>query len=150
LSPPFITRRATRWSLAITALLAPFLPESRAKVWPFNASDGAPNETSKLARSDWLDGADAIWLHYVYLMSVDCSPPRACYANSQLVNYHFSCVRGFIYVRERISMDLNGSVVNHQVFEPAPPSPLDPSAAHAFATLCGPPDDFEAGFGRGR
>ena len=131
-------------------MLALFVPESGAKVWPFNSTDGVPVETDKLAQSNWLAGASAVWLHHVYVMSVDCSPPRACYANSQLVNYHFSCGLGFIYVRERISMDLNGNVVNHQVFDFAPPSPLDPSARGAFARLCGPPDDFEDWFRRTR
>jgi hypothetical protein len=66
----------------ITALLAMFIAECGAQVWPYNAADGTPVETNRLVRSDWLAGADAIWLHQSYAMSIDCSSPRACYAKS--------------------------------------------------------------------
>ena len=119
------------------AFLAVSVSEPGARVWPIDSADGTPVETNVLAQSNWLVAAYAIWLYHEYPLSIDCSPPRACYAKSQLVNYHFNCVRGFIYVRERISMDLNGNVVNHQVFEqPTPTSPLDAGVRDGFGHLC--------------
>jgi hypothetical protein len=42
----------------IAALLAMFIAECGAQVWPDNAADGTPVETNRLVRSDWLAGAD--------------------------------------------------------------------------------------------
>ena len=136
----FLTRPALS-RLMIAVLLAIFAGECGAQTPPYTSAAGMPIETNKFTRSDWLDAANAVWLYHEYPMSIDCSPPRACYAKSQVVNYHFNCGRGFIYVRERISMDLNGSVVNHQVYEqPTLASPLNEGARDAGCRICGCPD----------
>ena len=136
------SQTVSRWLFAAVLIIAVW--ECGAKTWPINSSEGIPIETNVLSQSNWLVGAYAIWLHYSYPLSIDCSPPRACYANSQLIHYHFNCLRGFIYIRERISMDLNGSVVKHEVFDqPTPLSGFDVATLNAGGRLCGPdPDDF--------
>ena len=51
------------------------------------------------------------WVRINYAMSVDCSPPRACYASSQRVYSYAYCSTGAIREIQRISLDLNGNVV---------------------------------------
>jgi len=51
------------------------------------------------------------WVRINYALSVDCSPPRACYANSQSVYSYAYCSTRAIREIQRISMDLNGRVV---------------------------------------
>jgi len=51
------------------------------------------------------------WVLISYERSVNCAPPRACYANSQRVYVYASCSTGAIKDIQRISMDLNGNVV---------------------------------------
>jgi hypothetical protein len=56
-------------------------------------------------------GAVAVWLYFDYPLSVDCSPPRACYAKSQWIYAYVSCYTRSVAVMQQISMDLNGNVV---------------------------------------
>jgi hypothetical protein len=51
------------------------------------------------------------WVLINYAMSVDCSPPRACYASSQWVYSYAYCSMGAIREIKRVSLDLNGNVV---------------------------------------
>jgi hypothetical protein len=51
------------------------------------------------------------WVLINYALSVDCSPPRACYAKSQSVYSYAYCSTRAIREMQRISFDLNGSVV---------------------------------------
>ena len=51
------------------------------------------------------------WALISYERSVNCSPPRACYANSQQVYVYANCSTGAIKDIQRISMDLSGNVV---------------------------------------
>ncbi len=57
--------------------------------------------------------ADTIggWVLISYARSVNCSPPRACYASSQRVYVYAYCSIGAIKDIQRISLDLNGNVV---------------------------------------
>jgi hypothetical protein len=51
------------------------------------------------------------WVLVNYAMSVNCSPPRACYASSQWVYAYGYCSMGAIREIKRVSLDLNGNVV---------------------------------------
>lgn len=60
-------------------------------------------------------GAVGAWVQYAPGLSVDCSPPRGCLANTQRLHYVFNCAPRYAVLVERISYDLNGNVVNHEV-----------------------------------
>jgi len=51
------------------------------------------------------------WVLVNYATSVNCSPPRACYASSQWVYSYAYCSAGGIREIKRVSLDLNGNVV---------------------------------------
>jgi hypothetical protein len=56
-------------------------------------------------------GTVAVWVHFDHATSVDCSPPRACYAKSQWIYAYVACYLRSVAVIRQISMDLNGDVV---------------------------------------
>lgn len=56
-------------------------------------------------------GASAVWVYFDYPLSIDCSPPRACYAKSQWIHAYVNCYTRNVAVIQQISMDLNGNVV---------------------------------------
>lgn len=61
-----------------------------------------------------IDGSAEIvgaWVLINYALSVDCSPPRACYASSQSVYTYAYCSTRAIHEMQRTSFDLNGNVV---------------------------------------
>jgi len=60
-------------------------------------------------------GGSGAWVVYAPTLSVDCSPPRGCYAKTQRIHYDFSCAPRYAVVTERISMDLNGNIVKHEL-----------------------------------
>ena len=51
------------------------------------------------------------WVLVNYATSVNCSPPRACYASSQWVYSYAYCAAGGIREMKRVSLDLNGNAV---------------------------------------
>jgi hypothetical protein len=124
--------------MAFAAFVAIVAVEPSAEV--LTSFDGTAIELNKLVPSARFAGALAIWLHYSYVISVDCSPPRACYPKTQVTNYHFRCLPRFIVVTERISMDLNGNIVNHQAWEPTPVPDYEADDA-VLNRFCGPPRD---------
>jgi len=62
-----------------------------------------------------LPGATGARVLYSPTLSADCAPPRGCYAKSQRIHYDFSCAPRYAVVTERISMDLNGAIIKHEV-----------------------------------
>lgn len=70
--------------------------------------DGVAPPSTRLA------GASGVWVRYTPSLSVDCSPPRGCYASSQRIYYNFGCTPRYAVVVERISMDLNGEVLKRE------------------------------------
>ena len=58
------------------------------------------------------------WLYFDHNLSVDCSPPRGCYAKTQWLQAYVDCHRRFVAIVQTISMDLNGNVVGHAVHDP--------------------------------
>jgi hypothetical protein len=85
-------------------------------------------------------GTVEAWVHVEHAMSVDCSPPRACYAKSQWIHAYVSCPTGSLAILQRISMDLNGNVVaiaNAEQLLFVRPIPTDASGVAALAAVCG-------------
>jgi hypothetical protein len=56
-------------------------------------------------------GVGGAWVRFNYTMSIDCSPPRACYARSQRIYYLVNCSIVAMSEVQRVSLDLNGGVV---------------------------------------
>ena len=107
----------------------------------FTLADGRVIETNKPSASTRLIGAAQIWVQRSYGISVDCGPPRGCYAKRQLINYHFSCAPRYTVVVELISMDLNGNVVKHDILEQGAPAVLDFTGSDVLELFCGSPPD---------
>jgi hypothetical protein len=57
-----------------------------------------------LGPSTLIAGVGGAWVLYAPTLSVDCSPPRGCYAKTQRIHYDFSCSPRYIVLTERISM----------------------------------------------
>ena len=118
MSPRRLNSRVIVLRMVCAAFVALAADMPGAEVLPVTSADGSVIDTNKPSTSTRFVGADAIWVHHSYPISIDCRPPRGCYANSQVINYHFSCAPRYVAVVERISLDLNGNVVKHEVFEP--------------------------------
>ena len=86
-----------------------------------------------------LVGASGVWVRYIPSLSVDCSPPRGCYASSQRIYYNFGCAPRYAVVVERISMDLNGEVLKRET--PGNyAAPSDEAANRILNRFCGVPE----------
>ena len=90
--------------------------------------------------SSLISGASGAWVLYAPALSVDCSPPRGCYAKTQRIHYDFNCAPRYTVMTERVSMDLNGTIVKHEVLEAAPryAPALGVGARQVLDTFCGP------------
>jgi hypothetical protein len=83
-----------------------------SQIWPGSLpSASAAISVKSSARVEGLADTVGGWVVINYAMSVDCSPPRACYASSQRVYAHAYCSMGAIREIQRISLDLNGNVL---------------------------------------
>jgi len=93
-----------------------------------------------LGPSSLIPGASGAWVLYAPTLSVDCSPPRSCYAKTQRIHYDFSCAPRYTVMTERVSMDLNGTIVKHEVLEVAPryTPAYGAGAGQVLDTFCGP------------
>lgn len=95
---------------------------------PWEIMGGAPGimlDTATVGPSLRYPGTTGIWVTYAPSMSVDCSPPRGCYARTQRIYYIFNCAPRYAMPLERISMDLNGNVVNREFRTDADPYSAD-------------------------
>lgn len=83
--------------------------------------------------------ADGALVPYAPALSVDCAPPRGCYAKTQRIHYDFRCAPLYAVMTERISMDLNGNIIKHEVLNATKAySPTyDAGAMRVLATFCG-------------
>ena len=101
--------------LAVVAAFSVFAMRAAAfesQIWPGSlpAASAAIYVTSPVT----VEGAgDTVggWVLINYALSVDCSPPRACYASSQRVYSYAYCSTRAIREMQRTSLDLNGNVV---------------------------------------
>src|SRR5262249_30090896 len=76
-------------------------------------------ETNSVGPSTRIAGASGVWVLHSPTLSVDCSPPRGCYANKQRIWYNFSCAPRYAIAMERLSMDLNGTLIKREVRDAA-------------------------------
>ena len=72
-------------------------------------------DTSTAGPSLRYPGTTGVWLTYSPTMSVDCGPPRGCYAKTQRIYYVFGCSPRYAMPIERLSADLNGSIIKQEV-----------------------------------
>jgi hypothetical protein len=83
-----------------------------SQIWP--GSLPSASATISVKSPVTIEGfGDAVggWVLISYALSVDCAPPRACYASSQLVHSYAYCSTRAIHEMQRTSLDLNGNVV---------------------------------------
>jgi len=107
-------RRKLCRTIATTLLLA----AATAGAAPWEMRGAAPEiaiDTNTAGPSLRVPGATGVWVTYSPSMSVDCSPPRGCYAKTQRVYYVFNCSPRWAVPLERLSADINGTVVNREV-----------------------------------
>ncbi len=102
-------------ALAVVAVSSVFATRAAAfesQIWPGSlpSSSAAIYVTSPVTIEGWGDTV-AGWVRINYSLSVNCSPPRACYASSQEVYSYAFCSTRAIHEMRRTSLDLNGNVV---------------------------------------
>ena len=108
-------RRAPRAQHFVCGLIALLASASVAADW--NRAPGAN-----------ADG-DLVWVYLDHPVSVDCSPPRACFAKSQWVLASVRCHRRSVAIARVVSMNLNGDVVNDVSFDAMQVPRIDPFMA---------------------
>ncbi|HEY6826961.1 MAG TPA: hypothetical protein VI259_08885 [Gemmatimonadaceae bacterium] len=100
------------WTMAFASAPAPLHAAAWETIPAFSGTIVIESDT--LAPSTQVAGASGVWVRYTPALSVDCSPPRGCYAHGQRIHYNFGCAPRYAIVVERISMDLNGAVLKHE------------------------------------
>ena len=102
-----------RYLLVIVALCFATTGIARSESWMGIPSSSASIHIDKDSFGPVAGSLHAIgfWVHASYGMSIECSPPRGCYAASQRMYVSVLCPIGAVAVLRRISMDLNGSIV---------------------------------------
>ena len=134
-------RQKRRWTaiaqLAASLIVAaPAGPSGAAVAEPVVTASGQyAIETDSLGPSARIPGATGVWVRFAPTLSVDCSPPRGCYANTQRLYYAFSCSPRYAVLAERISMDLNGTVIKRETTE-AYTTAIDAPAALVLDAYC--------------
>lgn len=112
-------RRVTR--AAATAALALASTCALGAGWQLLPSPSLSIDLNTVGPSTQYPGATGVWLDYAPGLSVDCSPPAGCYAYKQRIYYVFTCAPRWAAPFDRISMNLNGKVVNQQTRDPSEP-----------------------------
>lgn len=112
--------------------LASALGWSRAPAYGFTI------DTNSLGPSLAYPGASAVWVLFQPTQSVECSPPRGCYAAMQHVAFTFNCAPRYAVMTDRISYDLNGNVVKreNQNIQSVDPLTYDAGARLVVDTYC--------------
>jgi hypothetical protein len=113
-----LRKRSSAWPgiARVLAAAATILPAIAAGQVPAVIASGQyAIDTGTLGPSPRIPGATGVWVTFAPTMSIDCSPPRACYAATQRLYYVFGCSPRYAVLAERISMDLNGGVIKHEV-----------------------------------
>ena len=95
-------------------------------------------DMNTLGPSPQFPGMTGIWVLYSPSLSTDCSPPRGCYAKTQRIYYAFNCSPRYAVAMERLSFDLNGTMIKREVRDAADPyvSANDGGAIQVLDTLC--------------
>jgi len=98
------------------------------------ANTGAWSEVLSIGPSSY-PGVVEVQLRFEHALSVDCSPPRACYAKRQWIHAFVNCHQRTVALARVVSMDLNGNVVNDV-------SPVSPQFVRGYGyRLSDPRDD---------
>ena len=131
-----LTMAIPKLALAVVALLACVSARAGWEI-PTSSMDVAIDVTS-LGPSMQFPGATGVWVLYSPSLSVECAPPRGCYAKTQRIAYAFNCLPRWATVMERISMDINGDVIKREVRDATQPySPAyDAAAILILDTYC--------------
>src|SRR5262245_44247557 len=108
-------RNAIMGGMVIVAAISVFATAAAAfesQIWPGSlpGSSATISLTSPVRAEGSADTVSG-WVLINYALSVDCSPPRACYAKSQSVYSYAYCSTRAIREMQRISLDLNGNVI---------------------------------------
>ena|SRR5664279_93108 len=105
--------------------------------WVSPPSSGATIaiDMESLGPAPRIAGLNGVWVRYAPTLSVDCSPPRGCYANTQRIYYSFTCAPRYAVLVERISMDLNGAIIKHEISDSYAPA-YDEAATRVLDTFC--------------
>lgn len=106
-----------RNALRIALLPLMLLVATGATAAPWEIRGAAPEiliETATVGPSLRYPGTTGIWVTYSPSLSVDCSPPRGCYAKTQRIHYVFNCAPRYAMPVERISADLGGTVIKRE------------------------------------
>lgn len=93
-------------------------------------------EADTLGPSAQIAGATGVWIQYAPSLSVDCSPPRGCYASRQRIHYTFSCTPRYAILTARTSFDLNGAILKHETLG-MPAASNDEAANRVLTAFCG-------------
>lgn len=143
-TPPW-HRRTAAACVAVAAVGALASLVALAGGWDSVPSSSDLITVESLGRPSVLANADGAWVLYAPTLSVDCSPPRGCYAKTQRIHYDFSCSPRYAVMTERISMDLKGTILKQEVLQgPARYVPsYDAGAASVLQTFCPPPPGRE-------
>ena len=116
--------------IVIATLLLAIGSSATAARWEtMGAAPEIALDTSTVGPSLRFPGNTGIWLTYSPSMSVDCSPPRGCYAKTQRIYYLFNCSPRWAVPVERLSADLNGNVISHELREEGQPYSADADIA---------------------
>ena len=103
-------------AIAVGAFAAAALNVASAATWDLPPAGGFfAVDAGTVGPSLRVPGATGVWVQFAPGLSVDCSPPRGCLANTQRLYYVFNCSPRYAVLTERISYDLNGNVVNQEV-----------------------------------
>lgn len=140
----FWTARLRHASLTASIALACFgavaADNAAAETWEDAAADSFTTlalDRDSITLVEGIPHTVGAWLRYRFASSVDCSPPRGCYASSQRNYVVASCHTGTLRLMQRRMMDLNDRVIAQSDYAGweyfPPPASLD---SLALARLC--------------
>jgi len=145
------TSTTERRRAAIIAFCAIITHSVTARSWPYESaylfpSVVADSPTSLVVVANSMTPVEGLptvmgaWFYYTHEPSARCaSPPRACYAKSQLIYYRVNCANGSLSQVERLTMDLNGDVSTQSDVDFNAPyyvPPFDSPERFARGTVC--------------
>lgn len=139
---------ATGWVAVLFALVAePAVCERWVDIVGSSRFAGIAVDMDSVGAVEGYPDRVGAWVLYTYSTSIDCSPPRGCYAASQRVYSLVNCAVQAIAPVQQVSMDRNGNVIaQSDVNFNAPQYVVRPGTDEGklWRTLCPTyPDRFE-------
>jgi len=111
-----------------TIAAATLLAAGNAGAAPWEITGAAPEiaiETNTAGPSLKFPGTTGVWVTYSPSLSVDCAPPKGCYAKTQRIYYVFNCSPRYAIPVERISADIGGTIIKRESRSEGEPYVLD-------------------------